>query len=129
MQLFSIISFIVILAIFLYFGYINDYKRDKKKFTEVVFFVIGLFSILLIGYLTSIHYSPILEKRISKYYWEIDEKSNLNHSDKIDDTTLFKSYSIKQKVDKTLNTIGTVFIILIGFLISLLGEILKKRYT
>jgi hypothetical protein len=44
----EIIIFIVVFGIFLYFGYKDDYKRDKNSFTKTIAFILGMFVYILL---------------------------------------------------------------------------------
>jgi hypothetical protein len=128
--------FALIFIAYIYFGYKDDFKRDKINFKITV---LGIFGILLIGvsifYLWAKLETP-LRKTVSIYY---EDKLGLNKEfnklnskediSKIDFDKLFKEDSLlKRKVDSVMSIYDILYFILFYLIVIQFNKFIRNRY-
>jgi hypothetical protein len=119
----SLLSLIFIT--FLYFGYRDDYKSNKKGFKKTVFGLFGLFILILLG---SFLYSFIIEK-VDAYYWNDSAISTINTTKSSIEMEAFikASNEIKAQKDSLHSTIFTIVMMTSAFVFYFWQRFLNQK--
>jgi uncharacterized protein YktB (UPF0637 family) len=124
----SLIIIITIFLIFLYFGYIKDYRNDKNGFKKTTIFVVGLFSVSVFAYFLGIKFSDNIKEKVHQHYWALEKNDKSFSADTSIEQQLIRSIEVKAKVDSVMNKIKNVYIIFLSISIYLLNKWLKRKY-
>ncbi len=126
------ISYIIIafvFSVFIYFGYKDDYKRDKNGFKTTVFRIIGTLICLLIVYIildnTRVPFRKVLIEFYPSEIFSIKDLKKMSHKDLNETIANFKAY--EKKIDLTIDVFNLVFFYVVFLLLNKLITFFKNR--